>query len=259
MTEAKSRANRTMPKGGRKGGAIFPRITLSDAIIYAKKLVSKTHISPQSKDILYSGVFGAKGSRGAIKMSAMKQYGFLEGEQKIGYIAGGLAKKIDAAPPEEILPLYQEAVLRPNIFKAIFDTYHGDTISRAKLKQRAADLNVHPDETEKCVDIYIESLQFAKLVEADGDLIRHQTNKSLSNGSDTSSSKEISEEPSLEEADTTENSRSSASPNNSGNPVEMGETVKPRAVFNVNVTLDSSLDIEKLSKQLELLKRFGAI
>jgi hypothetical protein len=33
----------------------------------------------------------------------------------------------------------------------------------------------------------------------------------------------------------------------------------PRAVFNVNVTLDSSLDIEKLQKQLELLKRFGAI
>jgi hypothetical protein len=30
-------------------------------------------------------------------------------------------------------------------------------------------------------------------------------------------------------------------------------------VFNVNVTLDSSLDIEKLQKQLELLKRFGAI
>ena len=33
----------------------------------------------------------------------------------------------------------------------------------------------------------------------------------------------------------------------------------PRAVFNVNVTLDSSLDIEKLQKQLEVLKRFGAI
>ena len=33
----------------------------------------------------------------------------------------------------------------------------------------------------------------------------------------------------------------------------------PRAVFNVNVTLDSSLDIEKLQRQLELLKRFGAI
>ena len=39
-----------------------------------------------------------------------------------------------------------------------------------------------------------------------------------------------------------------------------GETAKrPRAVFNVNVTLDSSLDTEKLQKQLELLKRFGAI
>ena len=36
-------------------------------------------------------------------------------------------------------------------------------------------------------------------------------------------------------------------------------TKGPRAVFNVNVSLDSSLDIEKLQKQLELLKRFGAI
>ncbi|UPG94309.1 hypothetical protein [Luteibacter aegosomatissinici] len=33
----------------------------------------------------------------------------------------------------------------------------------------------------------------------------------------------------------------------------------PRAVFHVNVSLDSSLDTEKLEKQLALLKRYGAI
>ena len=44
--------------------------------------------------------------------------------------------------------------------------------------------------------------------------------------------------------------------NNSENP---GGKSGQRAVFNVNVTLDSSMDIEKLQKQLELLKRYGAI
>jgi hypothetical protein len=42
-------------------------------------------------------------------------------------------------------------------------------------------------------------------------------------------------------------------------PQPGSRTRGPGAVFNINVTLDSSLDIEKLSKQLELLKRFGAI
>jgi hypothetical protein len=32
-----------------------------------------------------------------------------------------------------------------------------------------------------------------------------------------------------------------------------------RAIFHVNVNLDSSLDTEKLQKQLELLKHYGAI
>jgi hypothetical protein len=36
-------------------------------------------------------------------------------------------------------------------------------------------------------------------------------------------------------------------------------TATPRAVFNGNVTLDASLDVEKLEKQLALLRKYGAL
>ncbi len=31
------------PKGGRKGGTLFPKLNLKQALEYAEKLVSKTH------------------------------------------------------------------------------------------------------------------------------------------------------------------------------------------------------------------------
>lgn len=135
-----------MPKGGRKGGSVFPRVALNDAIKYARKLVSKTHTSAQPKDVILSGVVGAKTGTGDVRMSALKQYGFLKGDTKSNFFADELAKKIAAAPPEELVPLYRQAMLKPTVFKKLFDTFHGDTISKAKLKQRAADLKVHPDE-----------------------------------------------------------------------------------------------------------------
>lgn len=47
-----------IPKGGRKGGAVFPRLALKEAVEYAKKLVSKSHTAPISQAVLYSGVLG---------------------------------------------------------------------------------------------------------------------------------------------------------------------------------------------------------
>jgi hypothetical protein len=87
-----------MPKGGRKGGTIFPRIPLADAVEFAKKLVSKTHSSAQPRDIIYSGVVGAKGGRGDTRISALKQFGFLKGDNKVKYSADTLAKSIASAP-----------------------------------------------------------------------------------------------------------------------------------------------------------------
>lgn len=259
---------RQMPKGGRKGGAIFPRIPLIDALQYAKKLVSKTHISAQPQDLIFSGVLGAKGSAGEVKISSLRQYGLLTGDSKKGYSAEELAKKISAAPQEELIPLYQQAILRPNIFKKLFDTYHGDTVTKAKLKQRASDLRVHPDQAELCVELYIAGMLFAQLVAVNGESISHISLSELS-GSEKQSheSNEIKEECTENNAEDSgvievgiDNTEAVTSYDNAGPSQQLKQDLStPRAIFNVNISLDSSLDTEKLQRQLELLKQFGAI
>jgi len=266
---------RQMPKGGRKGGSVFPRVALSDAIGYARKLVSKTHTAPQPQDVILSGVVGSKGGTGRVRMSALKQYGFLKGDAKTNFSADALAKKISAAPPEELLALYREAVLRPTIFKKLFDTFHGDTVSKAKLKQRAADLKVHPDETAACVDLYLSGMVTAELVSMDGDQVIHLASSDVAaqppvvhaEDAESDLADDSSELEDLSEMRNGSDNKDGAPPKD--NPDVVGAikspglkeevALGPRAVFNVNVTLDSSLDIDKLQKQLELLQRFGAI
>lgn len=259
MTSDGSKPKRVMPKGGRKGGAMFPRISLADALTYAKKLVSKTHVGPQPIDVIHSGVVGTKGGMGDVRISALKQYGFIEGDKKNGLSASELAKKIASAPTEEAQPLHQRAALKPTVFKAIFDTYRGDSVSRAKLKQRAADLKVHPEETEACIDIYVSALELAKLVTIDDDQVLHTMSTSTTGEATSAGPKDASEEEAAENAPKDDTDHGATDSSTSVDADQVKETAKPRAVFNVNVTLDSSLDIEKLAKQLELLKRFGAI
>lgn len=271
MTTAPEKKVRQMPKGGRKGGSTFPRIVLTDAIGYAHKLVSKTHTSAQPRDIILSGVIGNKSAIGEIRMSALKQYGFLKGDVKSNFSADDLAKKIAAAPPEELVPLYRKAMLKPTVFKKLFDTYHGDTVSKAKLKQRAAALKVHPDETAACVDIYVSGMTTAGLVAVEGDQVKHLASSDVVAAGAVSAAAEMESETTEEESRGEDSTETSDSGNEgAGVAVNGANDVKaqsltgigqsgPRAVFNVNVTLDSSLDIEKLQKQLEVLKRFGAI
>ena len=273
MTTAPERKARQMPKGGRKGGSVFPRLALNDAIVYARKLVSKTHTGPQTQEVILSGVMGAKGGTGAVRMSALKQYGFLKGDSKTNFLADDLAKKIAAAPTDELVPLYRQAMLKPTIFKKLFDTFHGDTVSKAKLKQRAADLNVHPDETTTCVELYVSGMTTAGLVTVEGDQVKHLASSdvavSLSTSADNEAESEIKDEVSEHdesaEGEDGGNEDAGVASDSADENEKIVKALKgtsqsgPRAVFNVNVTLDSSLDIEKLQKQLELLKRFGAI
>lgn len=265
---------RQMPKGGRKGGTIFPRVSLQDSLGYAKKLVSKTHVAPQPEDVIHSGVVGAKSGKGAVRISSLRQYGLLSGDKASNYTATELAKKISSAPPEDLVALYRKAALLPSVFKAIFATFHGDAVTKAKLRQRAADLKVHPEETETCVDLYLSAMTIAQLATVDGDKVTHVADTqgplaSNSDGdSDTHSAEEILSEHSVEgegpsgpgeSAGNGTDSDESSEGEVAGQSNSVGLASGPRAVFNVNVTLDSSLDIEKLQKQLELLKRFGAI
>ena|SRR5947207_5442895 len=63
-----------------------------------------------------------------------------------------------------------------------------------------------------------------------------------------------------------ENERTPRKQDRLGSPAEVkpnggGQSHAPsaRSVVHVNITVDSSMDTEKLLKQLELLKRFGAL
>lgn len=67
------------PKGGRKGGTTFPRLALQQALEYAKKLVSRTAISAQPEATVLAGIFGNSGPEGKVRLSALKQFGLLEG------------------------------------------------------------------------------------------------------------------------------------------------------------------------------------
>ena len=250
-----SEEKRKMPKGGRKGGAVFPRDPLSESIASARKLVSKTHVAPQPIDIIHSGVVGAKSGRGNVKVSALKQYGLLEGDNKSGFFASSLAKNIASALPEEIQNLYQKAALKPTIFKGIFDAFHGDKVSKAKIAKRAADLKVHPDEAGVCAEIYIKSLVFSGLGTLENDQLNHNvlasenTQNQLPTGEEADSDEEGLQEDDANE-DTLEEEVSAE---------KKSANKQPRAIFNVNVNLDASMDVEKLAKQLALLKKYGAI
>lgn len=234
---------------------MFPRFPLQASLAWAKKLVSKTHSSPQPVDVIYTAVVGAKSGRGNMKISALKQYGLLQGDAK-GYDATDLAKKIVAAPDEELRPLLREAALSPTIFRGLFDTFHGDSFSKSKIKQRAADLNVHPDEADNCADIYIATMSTAGLVSSDGEQIIHISSAEISEPVPPDPLDDESEFPedtqSLEQVD-----EEKIEPDASKSEGSRGRSHK--AAVTVNLTVDSTMDVDKLERQLRLLKQFGAL
>lgn len=244
------------PKGVRKGGTRFPRYSLKDALPWGKKLVSKTHLGAQPRDVVFAGVVGSASTTGEIKVSALKQYNLLEGTAK-AYMATQLAREIEAAPVEELPPLLRKAALAPDVFDALFRTFHGDEVTLAKLKQRAADLKVHPEETERCVKLYVESLELAGLATKKGDSVQHESEqgpaKAVLPPSNNDDEENNSEQAELDSVDTPPSEEASII------QPDQDLNIRPRAVFNVSVSLDSSLDTEKLEKQLRLLKKFGAI
>lgn len=212
--------------------------------------------------MILAAVVGAKSGVGLVKVSALKQFGLMDGDSK-GYFATPLAKSLAGVPSGEEKAILATAALSPPIFKKCFDTYHGDSVSRGKLRQRFFDLGVHPDLAEKCTDIYVDSLILAGLVTEAGDLVTHQSASSVAEAA------KVTEGDSAD-ATTLEQGQDDQAPDREtvdevvSNPTLAGSQKPngmptPRAIFNVNVTLDSSLDIEKLAKQLETLKKYGAI
>lgn len=251
-----------VPSGRKKGGAVFPRISLEEAVGYARKLVSKTHTGALPFSNIFPGVFGVnpKSSIGQVRASALKQYGLLQGKPE-AYEATDLAKRIASAPDEELSVLFREAFLKPRIFRVLFDTFKDDTVSIPKLKQQASSSDVHPDMADNCAQLFVQSASFAKVGELSGDGL------SLSSASTTEGAIAEIENDAEETQDERVEDQFDKEQGRIEKPdAKSAESSKPeippassRSVIHVNVTIDSSLDTEKLERQLILLRKYGAI
>jgi hypothetical protein len=256
MADISTDTKKAVAKGGRKGGAIFPRFSLKDALGWSKKLVSKSHVEPQPIEVVYAGVVGSKGSRGRAKISALKQFGLLEGPST-AYTSTLLAKQIESAPEDERVPLFQSAALHSSIFKSIFDTFQSDEVSEQKLRQRAYDLRVHPEEAEACVTSYVASLGVAGLVSKQGDKIIHRP---------ISDVKAAIQDHEGDEDDVPDEDAAADQPGNDEGREEEKQSAELatrstaiRANVAVSISVDATLDTEKLERQLKLLKQYGVI
>jgi hypothetical protein len=242
-----------IPGGGSKGGTRFPRLNLSKSYEYCKKLVSKTHGGPQPKTNILSGVFNNSGSDGLVRVSALKQYGLLE-ESEGNISATELAKEIALATDQELASVLQKAFFTPKLFKDLFDTYLDDTVTIAKIKQGAGRLGVHLDSLEKCASIFIESAVLCKLAFQDGENIT--LTKSPQDRPD-----EESDETELTDIKENQNDELDLGGNVEDEELYVGsEKIRNRnSNVQVSIDLDSTMDTEKLEKQLKLLKLYGVI
>lgn len=262
MAEADTPTVKKPPKGGRKGGTLFPKINLKQAVNYSKKLVSKTHTGPQPETTILPGVFGNAGPNGKVRASALKQFGLLEGEVD-AYKASELAREIDAAPEEDRSPLLQRAFLSSKLFSQIFETYHDDTVSKAKIEQRAKGLKVHPDSAEECTQLFMESAVTAGLGTLNGDpisLVKTGQNSLSEYSGDSESVEDETQQQGEEDVKgqfVQENT--SADKNGRAGSSEKKDKQGAKSGVTLTLTVDPSSDPDKLEKQLKLLRQYGVI
>jgi hypothetical protein len=245
-------------KGGRKGGTLFPKINLKQALDYSTKLVSKTHTGPLPEKTILPGVFGSATNAGKIRASALKQFGLLEGSAT-AYKATKLAKEIDATVGPNRSPLIRRACLTPKVFRQIFDTLQGDTVSKARIEQIVRGLEVHPESAGECAQIFIDSALTAGLGTSSGDLL------ALSKAGEASSAAEVAPDDSHGEGvidEDPEGVQPSAKPASDEKAPEIEPEMAARQGkpgVNLNLNVDPSSDPEKLEKQLKLLRQYGII
>ena len=252
-------SNRKPPKGGSKGGTRFPRITLKKSHEYSNKLVSKTHTGSQPESVILPGVFGNSGGEGKVRASALKQYDLLDGSPK-AYEASKLAKNINSAPPEDIAAHLKKAFLKPKVFKTLFDTFCNDSVTRARIRQQASNLKVHPDTLDDCVQVFVDSAIYCGLATESGENVEFHATPAISDElSEREDDLDIPEDgvsdaqceqPNGEEAPSTEK------PNEEIDPPSQSSG---RQKSNIDIKIDPSMDPEKLDKLLAVLQKYGQL
>jgi hypothetical protein len=265
MPEAAKQEKKVPPKGGRRGGTLFPKINLQKALEYSKKLVAKTHVARQPADEILPGVFGNSGPEGQVRASALKQFGLMEGDAK-GYTSSKLARDIDAALPEERSALLHRAVKTSKAFDKIFDTFHGDTVSKAQIAKRGKELGVHPASADECAQIFIDSAITSGLGAASGEnlvlinagaVVTPASATSVADHPEAGQGEEHADEEEREEALPEEAHQQQAT--RVSTPSRTQTDGMPNADVRVSLTVDSSSDPDKLERQLKLLKQFGLL
>lgn len=232
------------------GGANFPRLDLSVAIEYSKKLAVKTHTGPQARKIILPGVFGSVHDRGIKRATSLKQFGLMKGEDE--FEATEESKIIYAAPENEATDIIRKVCLTPPIFESLYKTFSGDTVTRAKIRQQASQLKVHPESLDECVSHFINSLEYAKLATTNGDDV---SIIAFSNVPPQENKKQ-------EEAEGEKGKQEEAPPvDNKPKDVEANLDVIPRGQpkSNIDIKIDPAMDPEKLEKLLAVLRKYGQI
>ncbi len=155
---------------------------------------------------------------------------------------------------------------------AIYTTYQGDTVSRARLGQAAATRKVHPESVEECVDLFIQGALTAALATQQGDDVKLISSNEI--GTSAMQSIDVTDDDLDTDSKDEKLDQTESDPNSFPKPsVEPAAAVgtgarvdddpppptPKQANVHVNFTVDSSLDADKLQKHLELLRKFGVI
>jgi hypothetical protein len=264
MTEQK----KTTPKGGRRGGTVFPRVDLAKAVKYAGKLVSKTHTGAQPKEIVYPGVFGTSGGQGNVRVSALRQFGLLKGNGS-AFEATQLAKDIVAAPKEEKPALLAQSFLKSKLCKKVYDTFQSDTVGKGKIRQQVLNFKVHPESADECVEVVLASLVTAGLGSVSDDQVTFMHVGELVKAEEKPDSTDVdASEPNEDDREgATDGNDEIAAPNTPEDVLARTPTLQPeistqqrrQSSTQVSIAIDPSMDPEKLEKLLKVLRDFGQI
>jgi len=170
------------------------------------------------------------------------------------------------------VPFLQSALLNSKLFKQVFDTFHGDSISKAKIKQLVQQSGVHPDSADECVEIFVDSAIVAGLGTFSGDSLTLVSAGAVAGvAEETPKDEGVAPPHELDAAGPPQNPETAKVDDTStkGAPMELrnGAEDQPEGLvqrgnkpgLTVNLNVDSSSDPDKLQKQLDLLRKYNLI
>jgi hypothetical protein len=218
---------------------------------------------------LLAELLGATSARGAVKLSAMKQFGLLEEDSRSLFRPTLLAQALAGDNGCQGLALMRQAALKPKVFRELFSTFQGRTISRADVQHRAQALGVHADSALICVSLYVRSLETAQLAFLAGDAVAHapagdgllgvtsNDAESLERYAEQSATDALAIAGGAGPGDRSSLGRALFSQRVGGGAIETHP--QPQWALTFNLVLSDNTDVAKLEQHLALLRRYGAL